>query len=115
MLARRSRPPKAKLRALAALDGRSATVRAVRAVQAGLVSDLGGDLTVAQHLLVERAALTAAICQASESAWLVTGEVDPAYLSAVATLSRLLKQIGTERTAKDVTDLSTYIATKESA
>lgn len=111
----RSRPPKVKLRALASLDGRTALIRQGRDLRAALSADLGGDLTTAQAILVERACTLAMFCERCEITWLASGELDDSYLGAVGTLRHVLAQIGIKRVARDVTpDLSTYIAAKES-
>jgi hypothetical protein len=111
----RSRPPKAKLQALVELDGRTHLVRQARGLQAAITSDLGGDLSAAQSILVERACLIATFCEACEAKWLSAPEagMDESYLSAVGTLRHVLGQLGIERRARDVTpNLQTYLADK---
>ncbi len=110
-------PPRRKMKALArTADGRTALARVRQEVEAGLTSDLSGDLSTAQTILVERAAMLATFCRTCEAAWLAGGvELDSSYLAAVGALRRVLATVGLERQPREIVpELQTYIASKES-
>jgi len=112
MTARRTTPPKRKLLALASLDGRSALVRQARDLQATLESDLGGDLSAAQRVLVTRASLLNAFCEACETKWLLAGggAIDESYLSAISALRHVLAALGLERVPRPVQTWEEHLA-----
>jgi len=98
---------------MAKLDGRTSLVRHGRDLRAALEADLGGDLSAAQAVLVERAVTLAMFCEKCEVAWLESGELDPSYLSSLNALRHLLVALGLERKARDVTpSVSDYLASK---
>lgn len=105
---------KVRLLSLADLDGRSTAAKAARALIVQLESDLGGTdrLSAGERVLVHRAAVAAAMAEHYEAAWLSGRNVDiTAYCTLTNALHRLLKTVGLERRARDVTpDLSKYIA-----
>jgi hypothetical protein len=114
---RRTIPPKAKLKSLSQLDGRSALVRAARDRKAALVTDLGSDLSTAQLILVDRVALLATFAESCEAAWIASaGElpIDPSYNGAVGQLRHILAQLGLKRVPRPVATLAQHIAAKYS-
>ena len=99
-------PPKAKLRSLSELDGRTVLARQARDLKRAITSDLGDDLSAAQTVLVTRAALLDAFCGACEARWLASGgegELDPSYPGAVGALRHVLNAIGVERKPRNIT------------
>ena len=111
----RTMPPKRKLVALSELDQRTSLARQARDLRAAITSDLGGDLSAAQRILVTRAALLDAFCQASEARWLAgDGELDPSYPGCVSALRHVLGQLGIKRVPRDATpSLSEYLKSKD--
>lgn len=96
------------------MDGRSWTARRYRELVAGLATDLGGELTVAKTALVCRIASLIAWCEQTEAEHANTGKIDIAtYTTATNTLRRLLADIGLERVAKDVPNLSEWLRQRE--
>ncbi|MDU8946389.1 hypothetical protein [Ovoidimarina sediminis] len=95
---------------LEGVDGRSLMARRFREVVCGIEADLGGDLTEAQRQLVARAGTLAIWCEARETE-LANGEDFNAaeYATISNALRRLLHDLGLERRAKDVTDLTQYL------
>jgi hypothetical protein len=104
---------KVRLLTLADLDGRTNAAKAARALVADLESDLGGAdrLSAGEREIAQRAAIASAILHDIEAGWLSGRGIDiAAYTSLANTQSRLLKLLGLERRARDVTpDLPDYI------
>lgn len=96
---------------LEGVDGRSVLARRYRDILGQLVTDLGGDPSEAQSLIIRRAATLAVWCEQCEAGMAGGGTIDIAeFTTAVNALRRLLADIGLERRAKDVTpDLATYL------
>jgi hypothetical protein len=96
---------KTRLRTLDELDQRThAAIRAKQLVSS-LVVDLGGSeqVTVAQHELIQRAAILGALASDLEVAWLRKEPVEiNEYLAAVNAQRRVLVSLGLERRARDV-------------
>jgi hypothetical protein len=109
-------PPRRKMKALAALgDGRTALAQVRHEIKDGLTSDLGADLSTAQTILVERAALLTVFCRHAEARWLAEGgtvDIDASYFSACGALKRLLDSVGLERVPKPVPTLQEYLEAK---
>lgn len=105
---------KVRLLSLADLDGRSTAAKSARALIVQLESDLGGAdrLSAGERVLVHRAAVATAMAEHFEAQWLSGRPVDiTGYCTLTNALHRLLKTVGLERRARDVTpDLSKYIA-----
>jgi hypothetical protein len=98
------------------LDARRTPTRRVHELARRLARDLGGDLSVAKQALVLRVATLICLCEHSEVCLLTGREVSiPDYLQAANTLKRLLQALGLERVAKSVTDLETFLETRERA
>jgi hypothetical protein len=97
---------------LEGVDGRSSMVRRYRDILAALVSDLGGQPTEAQTIIVRRAATLAVWSETRETMMANGTEVDIGeFTTAVNALRRLLSDIGLERRMRDVTpSLATYMA-----
>jgi hypothetical protein len=102
-----------KLMSLADLDGRTNAAKTARALVAELESDLGGAdrLSAGEREIVQRAALASAMLRDMEAGWLTGRGLDVAgYTTLANTQSRLLKMLGLERRARDVTpDLNDYM------
>jgi hypothetical protein len=99
---------------LSEISLRTAAAAQARTVATGIEADLGGDLSTAQHLLVQRAALLGSLVEDYEARYLldpnsVDEEQRRTWLAAVATLSRLLKQLGLKRVPKPVEDLHEFL------
>jgi hypothetical protein len=97
------------------VDYRKGAPRQINAVTRALTSDLGGDLSVAQRLLVQRTAVLQALLEHAEAGFL-TGRPHVAlgdYVSMVAAQTRILRVLGTKRVPKDVTpSVAEYLAHK---
>ena len=103
-----TRPLKTKLATLSELDGRTAAARAVRDMMADIESDLGGraELSTAELQLIQRAAITGAILEDMEAAWLAGGQIDaPTYVALGNAQRRYLETVGLKRAPRDVTTL----------
>lgn len=104
---------KTKLLTLDQLDGRTLAAKNARALIESMENDLGGAdrLTAAERELVQRAALTSAMCEHMEAAWLTGKGLDVgAYSALVNVQRRLLATVGLQRRPRDVTpDLASYI------
>lgn len=107
---------KAKLLTLDAIDGRTAAARAARNLMADITSDLGGDAAVsaAEKQIIQRAAITGAILEDMEAAWLAGGQIDMAVYVPLANLQRRhLEAVGLKRAPRDVTSLGQILREKE--
>lgn len=95
-----------QLLTLADVDLRKGPGRAVLRTARALSSDLGHDLSVAQQMLVQRAALLSLLCGHSEAAIMLGRPVSIGdYVSMVSTLRRLLTTLSPNlrRVPKDIT------------
>jgi hypothetical protein len=75
---------------------------------ADIESDLGGrdELSTAELQLIQRAAITGAILEDMEAAWLAGGQIDAATYTALGNAQRrYLETVGLKRTPRDVTTL----------
>lgn len=98
--------------ALPGVDGRTLAARRYREITLQLANDLGGDPSEGQTQIIRRAAMLAIWLEnADAKATAGTDDIDIAsYTTAANTLSRLVKMLGLERRARDVTPaLSDYI------
>jgi hypothetical protein len=100
----RSRVSNGKDLFLDGVDGRSAIARRYRDILAQLTSDVGGDPSEAQSLIIRRATQLAVWCEMAEADAaggkpLNIGE----YATATNTLRRLLLDLGLERRMRDIT------------
>ena len=100
----RSRVSNGKDLFLEGVDGRSALARRYRDILAQLTSDIGGDPSEAQSIIIRRATQLAVWCEMAEAEAaggkaLNIGE----YATATNTLRRLLLDLGLERRMRDVT------------
>jgi hypothetical protein len=94
---------RAKLATIGSLDKRTAAYKRTAELISALEADCGGDPTVAQRKLIERAALTNALIEDIEVRWLAGEVIDPALHATLAnSLRRLLMTIGISRVAKPV-------------
>ena len=98
------------------VDGRSALARRYRDIIKQLVSDLGGDPSEAQSLIVRRASTLAVWCEQAEAEMAEGKDLDIGeFTTTTNALRRLLADIGLERRSRDITpDLSRYIEGKAS-
>jgi hypothetical protein len=113
---RKQRPARTKLRGLRTLedlDARTAGYHRARELISGIEQDLGGadQLTTGQSQLAQRASVYGALIESYEVQWLESRIVDPNWNAATNVQRRVLRDLGLERRAKDVTpELSTYCA-----
>lgn len=101
---------------LADLDGRTAIAVAMRARWQELTDDLGGAdrLSYAQRSLVERALWIEHLIAQQERELAEGRDADVGRMvQAGNSLLGLYRTLGLQRCAKDVTDLATYLRTKE--
>lgn len=93
------------------VDGRTLPARRYRSVCSDIASDLGGDPTAGQWLIIQRAAGLAVQCELLDAAILSGEAVDVAsYTTLTNSLVRTLKTLGLERRAKDVSPAATIDA-----
>ncbi|MET3967229.1 hypothetical protein ACT4MK_17815 [Bradyrhizobium barranii] len=108
--------PKTKLMTLADLDGRTRAAQAVKQTIGAIVSDLGGEqnISTAEHQLIERAAVTGAMCESLAARWLLGEPADPALFATLSNAERrLLETVGLRRRARDATpSLREYLTSK---
>ena len=107
------------------LDGRSAVSQALREYQNELISDLGGAVSTAQHVLIDLVSRQRILLD-SIDAWLfrrsplsTDGEGEPNLLPVVrqreviaSNLAKYLAMLGLERKAKPVPTLQQYVTEK---
>ena len=107
----RSRVSNGKDLFVGGVDGRLAYARRYRDILAQLTSDIGGDPSEAQSLIIRRATQLAVWCEMAEAdaaggTPLNIGE----YATATNTLRRLLLDLGLERRMRDITpNIDTYL------
>lgn len=95
------------------LDGRTRLAQSVRARYADLTADLGGHdaLSYQRRSLVKRALWQEAVIEQMESALAAGKDVDLGRMTqAVNSLQGLYKTLGLDRVARDVPNLSDYLA-----
>jgi hypothetical protein len=93
------------------VDGRTLPARRYRAVCSEIASDLGGDPSAGQWLIINRAAGLTVQCELLDAAILTGEAVDIAsYTTLTNSLVRTLKTLGLERRAKDVSPGATIDA-----
>jgi hypothetical protein len=86
------------------VDGRRLEAKRYKIICAELADDVGGSPSNAQWLLIQRAAGLAVQTEQAEVVLATGGTVDIAnYIKITLSLLRVLSQIGTTRSAKDVT------------
>jgi hypothetical protein len=110
----KQKPSRAKLRGLRTLDdldARTSAYRRARELINGIEADLGGadQLTTAQRQLAQRASVYGALIESCEVEWLEGRIVDPNWFAATNAQRRVLRDLGLERRAKDVTTLSNIL------
>ena len=107
----RSRVSNGKDLFLEGVDGRSVIARRYRDILAQLTSDIGGDPSEAQNIIIRRATQLAVWCEQAEAEAaggkpLNIGE----YATAKNTLHRLLTTLGLERRMRDITpNIDSYL------
>jgi hypothetical protein len=110
---------KAKLLTIDALDGRTGAAKAARSLMASIEADLGGrdQLSAGELQLIQRAAITGAILEDMEVAWLAGGPIDvPTYVALGNAQRRYLETVGLKRAPRDVTPtLAQYLESKNEA
>jgi len=106
--------PKVKLLSLADLDQRTRSAQLVSKTIESIFADLGGEnaLSVAERLIVRRAAIAGAMSEDLAARWLTGEPVDPAIFGTLVNVERRqLETVGIKRRARDVTPtLSQYLA-----
>jgi hypothetical protein len=110
----KQRPSRAKLRGLRTLDdldARTSAYRRARELINGIEADLGGaeQLTTAQHQLTQRASVYGALIETYEVQWLENRTVDKDWFAATNAQRRVLRDLGLERRARDITPLETLL------
>jgi len=102
------------------VDGRTREAKILHEVEAALVTDLGGDPSAQEVILLQRVAVKSLRCFLSEREILKhTGDgqrrqrLEQDYISWSNSLRSDLALLGLERRAKSVMDLTTYIASQE--
>lgn len=108
-------PGKKRLLTLDALDGRTKAFQHVRKGIQAIEADLGGaaHLSHAERSLIARCAVLTAMLADQEASYLTGGAIDPtSYATLTNALRRTLQAVGLQRRAKDITNLSDYLASK---
>jgi hypothetical protein len=101
------------------VDGRSRFARRYRDLVQDISADLGGAerLSTLQHQLIRRAAALASQCELIEADIAAGRPADlERFASAIALLTRVSRQLGLQRIARDITgapDLRAYLAARE--
>lgn len=97
-------------------DSRTREARAVKEIQARLVSALGGDPSPQEILLIQRAAVKALRCALLEAAMFGNGQLaertEQHYIRWARELRSDLQALGLSRKQKPVMDLQAYCAQK---
>jgi hypothetical protein len=89
---------------LEGVDGRSVLARRYRDILEQLISDIGGDPSEAQSLILRRSATLAVWCEMAEAEMAQGKELDiVSFTTATNALRRLLADIGLQRRSRDVT------------
>lgn len=108
--------PKVKLLSLGDLDQRTRSAQMVSKTIESLFEDLGGEdsLSVAERLIVRRAAIAGAMSEDLAARWLTGEPVDPAIFGTLVNVERRqLETVGIKRRARDITpSLSQYLAAR---
>ena len=100
---------KTRLLTLNSLDKRTLAYRRTAELISQLETDAGSDPSVAQKLLIQRAALTAAMIEHEETKWLSGGVVDPTVHATLTNSLRRLLEFNCPRSparAQEHTDIS---------
>jgi hypothetical protein len=93
------------------VDGRTIQARRYRSLCGELASDMGGEPSAAQWLLICRCAALTVQAELLDQQIVTGGEVDvTAYTALTGALTRTLKTLGLERRAKDVSPGATIDA-----
>jgi len=107
-------------RGIDGLDGRTALARLVNDFRASVASDLGGDLSAAQHALLDRASARLAIllvveeALATNPAWIVNRKkraltaLAREHSQLTASFEAAMERLGLERKAKEIPSLIEY-------
>jgi len=100
------------------VDRRTKEGKLISHIEASLADALGGDLSPQEILSVQRASVIAWRCSRFEKHILSGNGNTPEslernYLSWVRALMDILRTLGLERRAKEITDLQTYLAQKD--
>lgn len=86
------------------IDGRKAIARRYRDKYANMVADLGGSVSVAEAMLVRRAAVLAMVCEEQELAYLDGKALDvDTFNRTINPLVKCLDRLGYKRNARNVT------------
>ncbi len=117
---RGNRPNKANspLKHITDIDGRTRARKMAETLFRALLSDLGGEenVSAARRALAEHAAVLNAVACDAGARYLSGEPIDTAEFATVTNaLRRLLADIGLERVARDVTNLSSYLAARSAA
>jgi hypothetical protein len=100
----RSRVSNGKDLFLDGVDGRSVVARRYRDILAQLTSDIGGDPSEAQSIIIRRATQLAVWCEQAEAESAAGSPLNIGeYATATNTLRRLLLDLGLERRMRDIT------------
>lgn len=95
------------------IDGRTAIARRYRDQLAGLSNQVGGQPTIAEAMLMRRAATLATLCERDELRLLNGEEIDESnYRANTAHLKGILINLGTVKKSRDINqgDYKTYDA-----
>jgi hypothetical protein len=104
-----------KLLTMKDVNGRAGVPRKIYKTARTLASDLGGDLSAAQAMMVTRVAMLEALCVHCEAGILTGRQNVPLndYVNMIAAQTRLLRVLGVKRVPKDVTpSVAEYLAHK---
>ncbi len=96
------------------LDGRSKLAKALKHIKEQLVTDLGGDITKAQELLIDRIRFKAAnLCFMELGMSEGEMELNDKYIALSNSFRMDLALLGLERKQKDYISLKDYVKEKE--
>ncbi len=105
------RGSKVRLLSLDDLDKRTRAAQFARETRDAICSDLGGDLSTLQSILVDNLAATACMLSDLRVRWLRGEDIDVGVVSTLSnTFNRGAQMLGLARQPKDAQDLTSYLA-----
>jgi hypothetical protein len=109
-----------RLLTLDRLDKRTLAAKRAHALVDAMVTDLGGDPSTSQMILIRQLAMATALVEHLQATWLTGGEICVAECTTLAnSISRIAGQLGLARVAKDVSpsirDIVASIAAEKAA
>jgi hypothetical protein len=108
-------PSKVRLVTMSDLDRRTKAAQIALETKSAIMADLGGEdrLSTLERIMVENAAMSAAVLRDAHVRWIKGEPVPVAELATLEnTFNRTASMLGLSRRAKDVLDINTYLEGK---